>query len=453
MAKNFVNLQDLTLYKELYDEQVANAIATAEAKSLHTVAISGSTLNFYREEEPVGQATPAYSINLPEADLSNLIEKISGATGGKVASTKADGTIEESSLAVSDIATKAYADAAADAKDSAISSAASAAQNAQNDVDALETLVGEIPSGATATTVVGYAKEMADSKDEAISAANIAGTTAQAQVTALDNSLATVAKSGNASDVSIADASGYFSSENVEGALAELAQASSGGVASKTVYLQDESAGQSDYAKVYKLYQGANTPGSQTDPATLIGTINVPLDKVVQDGHLVTVEDGTDSDGDTVPSGTINGTYVKLTFQNVAIPVYINVQDLVDVYTGGTTAETTVVISASNEITVTINEINGSKLTDASVVKTKLAQSVQNSLDLADSAIQTIAEGSTDGTISVDGTDIAVHGLGSAAYTASSAYATAAQGAKADTALQDEDIDRIGETAIRALFQ
>ena len=453
MAKNFVNLQDLTLYKELYDEQVANAIATAEAKSLHTVAISGSTLNFYREEEPVGQATPAYSINLPEADLSNLIEKISGATGGKVASTKADGTIEESSLAVSDIATKAYADAAADAKDSAISSAASAAQNAQNDVDALETLVGEIPSGATATTVVGYAKEMADSKDEAISAANTAGTTAQAQVTALDNSLATVAKSGNASDVSIADASGYFSSENVEGALAELAQASSGGVASKTVYLQDESAGQSDYAKVYKLYQGTNAPGSQTDPATLIGTINVPLDKVVRDGHLVTVESGTDSDGDTVPSGTVNGTYVKLTFQNVATPVYINVQDLVDVYTGGTTAETTVAISASNEITVTINEINGSKLTDASVAKSKLTQSVQNSLDLADSAIQTIAEGSTDGTISVDGTDIAVHGLGSAAYTASSAYATAAQGAKADTALQDEDIDRIGETAIRALFQ
>ena len=49
--------------------------------------------------------------------------------------------------------------------------------------------------------------------------------------------------------------------------------------------------------------------------------------------------------------------------------------------------------------------------------------------------------GSANGTISVavDGgtaTDIAVKGLGSAAYTDSTAYATAAQGAKADTALQ-----------------
>lgn len=56
---------------------------------------------------------------------------------------------------------------------------------------------------------------------------------------------------------------------------------------------------------------------------------------------------------------------------------------------------------------------------------------------LARSAIQNIAEGSTNGTISVDGEDVAIHGLGSAAYTASSAYATAAQGAKADTAVQN----------------
>ena len=55
---------------------------------------------------------------------------------------------------------------------------------------------------------------------------------------------------------------------------------------------------------------------------------------------------------------------------------------------------------------------------------------------LADSAVQTIETGSTNGTIAVDGTDVAVKGLGSAAFTASTAYATAAQGGKADTAVQ-----------------
>ena len=43
-----------------------------------------------------------------------------------------------------------------------------------------------------------------------------------------------------------------------------------------------------------------------------------------------------------------------------------------------------------------------------------------------------ITEGSTNGTIAVGGVDVSVHGLGSAAYTESGAYATAAQGTKAD---------------------
>ena len=49
----------------------------------------------------------------------------------------------------------------------------------------------------------------------------------------------------------------------------------------------------------------------------------------------------------------------------------------------------------------------------------------------------TIATGTSNGSIKVGDADVAVKGLGSAAYTESSAYATAAQGGKADTALQE----------------
>lgn len=57
---------------------------------------------------------------------------------------------------------------------------------------------------------------------------------------------------------------------------------------------------------------------------------------------------------------------------------------------------------------------------------------------LADSALQKadITSGNTNGTIKVDGTEVAVKGLGSAAYTASTAYASAAQGTLAADALQ-----------------
>ena len=57
---------------------------------------------------------------------------------------------------------------------------------------------------------------------------------------------------------------------------------------------------------------------------------------------------------------------------------------------------------------------------------------------LAASALQKadIETGAANGTIKVDGTEVAVKGLGSAAYTASTAYASAAQGTLATNALQ-----------------
>ena len=96
--------------------------------------------------------------------------------------------------------------------------------------------------------------------------------------------------------------------------------------------------------------------------------------------------------------------------------IYINVGDLIEYVTSGSQAGDMVVIAidANHQVTATI--------TDGTITKAKLAQGVQDSLDAADSAVQSVVEGSTNGTIAVDGTDVAVHGLGSAAYTASTAY-------------------------------
>ena len=55
-------------------------------------------------------------------------------------------------------------------------------------------------------------------------------------------------------------------------------------------------------------------------------------------------------------------------------------------------------------------------------------------------AAATLVEGTENGTVKFNGTDVAVHGLKSAAYTEASAYATAAQGTLADSALQKADI-------------
>ena len=67
---------------------------------------------------------------------------------------------------------------------------------------------------------------------------------------------------------------------------------------------------------------------------------------------------------------------------------------------------------------------------------------------LARSAVQTVANGTANGTILVDGEAVSVGGLGSAAYTNANAYATAAQGTKADTAVQPGDLGTAAEANV-----
>lgn len=70
--------------------------------------------------------------------------------------------------------------------------------------------------------------------------------------------------------------------------------------------------------------------------------------------------------------------------------------------------------------------------------------------NFTNSGVRAVAGGTANGTISVNtnGTsaDVAVTGLGSAAYTESTDYATAAQGAKADTAVQPSDLATVATT-------
>lgn len=98
---------------------------------------------------------------------------------------------------------------------------------------------------------------------------------------------------------------------------------------------------------------------------------------------------------------------------------------------------------------------------EGGIPKTDLDSSVQASLGKADTALQshqsvTLATGTNNGTlkITVGGTttdNVAVRGLKSAAYTESSAYATAAQGDKADKALPKADFDSFKTTNSAAI--
>lgn len=87
--------------------------------------------------------------------------------------------------------------------------------------------------------------------------------------------------------------------------------------------------------------------------------INVPKDMVVESGEIVA---GTWSDGTFTPSTSGKGKALKLVIANGGGTVYIDVADLVDVYTGSATATVSVTIGSNNTISAVIQ---GGSITEA----------------------------------------------------------------------------------------
>ena len=151
-----------------------------------------------------------------------------------------------------------------------------------------------------------------------------------------------------------------------------------------------------------------------------IGVIDIPKDMVVKSGEVK-----------VNPEGRTAGTYIVLTLANATEDkIYVNVGRLVDIYTAQAKASKVqlAINPSTREISASIvagsigaadlatNAITTDKIADKNVTKAKLADNVQASLGKADSAVQTIAESTVNGSILVDGAEVAVHGLGSAAY-------------------------------------
>lgn len=151
-------LQVMTLDNlSLYDELIKGYVDTADAKSLKTVAISGNTLKFYKISEPVEDSTPAYTITLPETDISGLIAKMTGATAGNVVIANADGTVADGGVALADLATKAEVEAVddkVDANATAIGTLADLDTTAKTDlVNAINEVRAAVDAGGTGSQV------------------------------------------------------------------------------------------------------------------------------------------------------------------------------------------------------------------------------------------------------------------------------------------------------------
>lgn len=137
-TKKYVSLAKLSLY----DEKLKKYLADADAATLKSAKdyADGLASNYDASGAAAGALAEAKSY----ADGLASNYDAAGAAAGALAEAKsyADGK-----------------DAAIQAAANAASAAAGAAATAQGEVDALETYVGTIPEGVTATSIVGYIQE------------------------------------------------------------------------------------------------------------------------------------------------------------------------------------------------------------------------------------------------------------------------------------------------------
>ena len=330
-TKQFISLENL----DLYDSLLKNYIAAEDAKSIKTVAIDGNVLKFYDVEEPVGSTAPKYAITLPQPDLSNFVQKvIEGSNGKALIFNEADG-----------------GGAKFEHKDGTLS------------------FTGVNDGGENGITGQLYTVKKVDNKYIG---------------TRLNMTL---------------DGFYYTNGANSSAFTADDEIATKGDISAisdddKTVYTTETSGGSQDnYAKKYSFYQGAEGSSQSPVASEKILDLYIPKDMVISEGTVVDIIFSNDKlwDGDVdvteiikgseTPTAADAGKYIRLTVANATNDrIYIKASDLVDVYTGGTTSETSVSIDNNNEITV--------DLITGGVAKTKLSSAVQDSLDLADSALQ-----------------------------------------------------------------
>ena len=179
-----------------------------------------------------------------------------------------------------------------------------------------------------------------------------------------------------------------------------------------------------------------------TKDGTGIGAvIDIPKDMMVKSGSVQTYEAGS------LPAGvTEAGTYIVLVLNDTAeTKLYINVGNLIEYVTSGSAEGDMVFINIdpqTHKVTATI--------TDGTVTEAKLHADVKAKLAKAVSAVQSVTEGTANGTISVDGANVAVHGLQDGAYATVESLNDTAQGYA--TAVKTELIGTDSDEASASTF-
>lgn len=381
-----------------YTTKLKKFISDADAKALKSVEIAGNTLKFYKEEAPTQASVAAFEIELPEQDLSNLLSKISGATAGDVVIAKADGTIADGGVKLADLAKTAdVTKSVSDAK-SSLQTQITANKNT------LDTLNG------SATTAGSIKKQIADAKAELekkITNSEYDDSALAGRVTAAEEKLTTLTG---------ADTVTGSVAKQVKDAVSAL---ENGQVKTNKTDIASLKSGKANKATTLAGY-------GITDAYTQEQTNSAIASAVANAGHLKREIVATLPAVDVADEHTI---YMVAKATGTVGSGNGNGYDEYMLVVSGSSKKFEKIGDSAVDLTDYATKAYADQ-SEADAVKT--AKSYADGLaknyataeqgKKADSAVQNVASGKANGTISVDGSDVAVTGLGTAAYEAKTAF-------------------------------
>lgn len=404
----YVSLNNLNQYTTLSKKYFEGKISEADARSLKTVAIEGHTLKFYKVAEPVGDTAPAYTIELPETDLSDFMHLIKNATAGDVVIANANGSVADGGVKLADLA--------------------KSADVTKEIGDAKTELNKKVEANTTAIAKLNGAEDAEGSVAKAVK----------------DAKTAVEAKIGNLENLTTTEKDDLVSAVNENKAAIDSVK-TAGEITVDTTTTTE------GMAKSYTIKQG--------DKA--VTTIDIPKDMVVKSG---VVQEN--------PKGQEAGTYLVLTLANATEDtIYINVGKLVDIYTvkAKATQIQLAIDSSTREISATIvagsvdtaeladGAVVTAKIADGNVTKAKLAKAVQDSLNKADSALQEADVATLRADVAANKASLAEGGATANAIKANKEAAAKAQGDVNALATRVETLESVEyveatEAEIKAMF-
>ena len=229
MAKlQVITLENLQHYDGKLRPWIKEWVNSKESNSFKAAALSedGKSINFFTDPEPSEDSVPVETIS-----IDHLLKKLTGAVEGDVVIAKADGTVQDGGVKLTDLATKKEVGDVSDIANA-------------NKTD-IETLNGDETKEGSVKKQIKDAVDVVDGKIGTL--ANL-DTTAQTDLVSAINEIKAVADAGGAG----------------------------------SVVTIDSSVTEKDMFKSYVFKQGE----------TIIGTVNVPLDLVVSGGEITVNPDG-----------------------------------------------------------------------------------------------------------------------------------------------------------------